>query len=123
VRAAAGMKLAFFKKYRVKLIMLFALTYPFLAVFVRSYCWWRLDPTYAKILDKNSYDLGPFPECMIYFTPSLTLFCLLPIKPRFLLGCSVVIIAMIYLVAMVWPVYQTSFSAYCSLKSIDPCEY
>ena len=27
-----------------------------------------------------------------------------------------------YLVAMVWPVYQTSFSAYCSMKAVSDCD-
>jgi hypothetical protein len=113
------MKAAFFHKHKKKLITLFALTYPFLAVYVRSFVWWKLDPAYGNLIDINTREMGPFPEFFIYFVPGLALFFLLPIQPRFSLAISVILVGLIYLVAMVWPVYFTSFNAYCSFKGIE----
>ena len=108
--------LAFFQKYRIKLIFLFAIGYPV----VLGYLWYLLH--IGKMLQSitGSYPSDPESEFFIFFLPAITALFLLPIRPLPYRVTVVTALAVTYLTFMTWPVMAIRHATYCSLHACLP---
>jgi hypothetical protein len=111
--------LAFLQKYRIKLILGFAVAYPFII----GYLWYLLHlGTIVKDLT-GAYPADPLSQFFVMFFPAVIALFLLPIRPFPYRFASVIAIALTYMTFMTWPVLAFRHASYCAIHHIECIPY
>lgn len=110
---------AFLQKYRVKLILSFAIGYPF----VIGYLWYLLHLGKVFEIVTGNYPSDFLSQAMILFFPAVLALFLLPIRPFPYRFASVVAMTLTYVTFMAWPVLAFRHASYCAIHHIECLPY
>jgi hypothetical protein len=110
---------AFVQKYRIKLILAFAIGYPF----VIGYLWYLLHIGSIMKDLTGAYPDDALSQFFVMFFPAVGALFLLPIRPFPYRFASVVAITVTYLTFMTWPVLAFRHASYCAIHHIACLPY